>query len=139
MKTLRTDATLILSNGNGSTCYQSFIKGTPIADIAAEAARIHTESVERSIDNRGFDIYRRPRLVSQATGRPLATSVPFTHAAVAPKCNIHTLSPRMREVFVLRHMDDACIASIIGCSERAVASYRDQMHARLVEMNNASI
>lgn len=123
--TLRTNSTLQMSNRNGSVHIVPFAKGTPIAAIAEAARRIHLESIDES------DIYSRPRLFSDATGKELATEIPFQHAPVAPRTPINLLSPRMKEVFAIRHLSDAEIASEIGCSAAAVEAYRRQINERI--------
>jgi hypothetical protein len=135
MKTLRTNAKLILSNKIGGTIYTFFQKGTPLSKIAAEAASFHEWSVANSSHNHGHDIVARPMLVSEATGKPLSAVVPFTHAYVAPRCSIHALSPRQRQVYALRHMTNAEIATKIGVSELTVASYRNQAEYRANQLN----
>lgn len=136
MSTLRINATLIMSNGMGSTHGVYLKKGTQMEEVATQAASIHQWSVDNSSDNYGRDIFKHPRLVSDRTGRTLATNVPFTHAHVPARCDIHTLSPRQKQVYNLRHLTNAEIATRIGCSEAAVNTYRICGEARIQQLEH---
>jgi len=138
MNTLKTNASLILFNGMGSTYGTSFAKGTPIAEIVQRAQEMHDRSVEQSTRMDGSDIYSRPRLYSDATGKELATAVEIQHRTVAPRVEINYLSGRQKEVFSLRHLTDTEIAQRIGCSPASVANYRRDALERSARTSQAS-
>jgi len=131
MNTLKTNASLILSNGSGSTYGTAFAKGTPIAEITKRAQDMHDHSVEQSTRMDRSDIYSRPRLYSEATGRELATTIEIQYRKVAPRVEINYLSNRQKEVFNLRHLTDSDIAQRIGCSPASVANYRIEAMKRV--------
>lgn len=136
---LRTDASLMMTNGHGSSTIIPFAKGTPIDVIAAVAQRIHEQSVRDSHDMYGRDIWVRPRLLSEVTHKQLAAQVSLKPVPALPRVSIHALSPRQKQVYARRHLSDVVIAQELGISSASVACYRADAQVRVQQIERATM
>jgi DNA-binding NarL/FixJ family response regulator len=126
--TTRTDTTLVIHNGFGSTSGVQIDKGTAIAEIEQRIDDVAKHTAANSADALGRERPTLAYLISDKTGKKLRSfSVP--RYTIRDNAWEHGLSPRQKEVSeaVKSGLSDQQIAAKMGCSGKTVDRIKGQI------------